>query len=244
MKIDINNFLKEQVVSNDSVDPTLPEEIFPLIKSFLDRFEPLSTSPTKFSERWQDEYILKIIPEKARVLDLGCADGKLLKYLITEKNIFGQGVDLDQENILRAIENNVPVFHADIESELSIFQEHSFDYVILEETLQTLKNPLATLKEMLRIGRRGIISFPNFGYWKVRLDLLIRGKMPVAHSLPYRWYDTPNIHLFTYNDFVEMLDEFNCYVEVGYALMNNEVIEINDKCNLESEELLLVIHKN
>lgn len=244
MKININDFINEYCASFPAVDPALPSDLIPIVKSFLERFEPLNETPVaSIQGRWQDRQIASVIPNRAKVLDLGCGDGKLLSFLMREKQIFGQGVELKSEKVFKAIENGIPVFQANIETDLIMFRDRGFDYVILEETLQTLQNPLSLLGEMLRIGRRGIVTFPNFGYWKVRLDLLLRGKMPVSDALPYRWHDTPNIHLFTYDDFRQLLESHACYIEVGYALVNGEIGEINENSNLEAEELLLVVRK-
>jgi len=140
------------------------------------------------------------IPQGASVLDLGCGDGSLLRYLQEARQVRGYGVEIDDENIVAAIRNGVNVIQGDLESGLSGFEDGAFDYVLLSQTLQAMRHTEALVREMLRVGREGIVSFPNFGYWKARLDVL-RGRMPVSDELPYQWYDTPNVHLCTVRDF-------------------------------------------
>jgi len=140
------------------------------------------------------------IPEGASVLDLGCGDGSLLSYLKDARNIRGYGVEISDNNIEACILNGVNVIQSDLESGLSGFENNSFDYVILSQTLQATRHTAPLMQEMLRVGREGIVSFPNFGYWKNRLNVL-RGNMPVSEDLPYQWYDTPNVHLCTLHDF-------------------------------------------
>ena len=140
------------------------------------------------------------IPNGARVLDLGCGDGSLLRYLQGSNRVAGYGVEIVDANIVACIKNQVNVIQGDLESGLSGFENNSFDYVILSQTLQATRHTEPLMREMLRVGREGIVSFPNFGYWRNRMDIL-QGKMPVSKELPYQWYDTPNIHLCTLNDF-------------------------------------------
>jgi len=136
----------------------------------------------------------------SRVLDLGCGDGTLLRYLWRERNASGYGVEIDETGVLACIRNGVNVIQSDLESGLSDFEDRAFDYVILSQTLQTVRHSERIVAEMLRVGREGIVAFPNFGYWKNRLQVA-RGKMPVSDNLPYQWYNTPNIHLCTIEDF-------------------------------------------
>lgn len=136
----------------------------------------------------------------AKVLDLGCGDGALLRALRERRNAHGYGIEIADENIVRCIANNVNVIQMDLESGLSGFEAASFDFVILSQTLQAMKNTEQTMLEMLRVGKQAIVTFPNFGHWSHRLQV-IRGAMPVSDQLPYQWYDTPNIHLCTLKDF-------------------------------------------
>ena len=134
------------------------------------------------------------------VLDLGCGDGSLLRYLQDGRRVTGYGMEIDDDSILACVKNGVNVIQGDLERGLSGFEDRSFDYVILSQTLQAMKNSERVMKEMLRVGREGIVTFPNFGYWKNRLQIAA-GHMPVSDNLPYQWFDTPNVHLCTIADF-------------------------------------------
>jgi methionine biosynthesis protein MetW len=136
----------------------------------------------------------------ASVLDLGCGEGLLLKYLQQSRDVRGYGVDISDANVLACVKNSVNVIQSDLESGLAGFDAGSFDYVILSQTLQAMHHTEEIIMEILRVGRQGIVSFPNFGYWPQRLQIM-RGQMPISEVLPYRWYDTPNVHLCTLTDF-------------------------------------------
>ena len=154
-------------------------------------------------QRYDFQLISRWIPEGARVLDLGCGDGVLLAGLAATRDTQGYGIEIDDANVLASVKNGVNVVQADIESGLASFDDNSFDFVILSQTLQAMRNAEVVLNEMLRVGREGIVSFPNFGFWRHRLDIL-QGHMPVSPTLPYSWYDTPNIHLCTLKDFQDL----------------------------------------
>ena len=168
-------------------------------------------------QRYDFELISSWIPERARVLDLGCGDGVLLAGLAATRGVSGYGVEIDDANVLASVKNGVNVIQTDIESGLSAFGENAFDFVILSQTLQAMHNAESVLEEMLRVGREGIVTFPNFGYWRHRLDIL-GGHMPVSKTLPYAWYDTPNIHLCTVKDFEDLC------VKVGAQILDERVI--------------------
>jgi methionine biosynthesis protein MetW len=193
--------------------------------------------------RWQDAIIEREIPLGASVLDLGCGGGELLFRLMDIKGVRGQGVELDARAVVSCVARGVPVFHSNLDDGLRGFSAGNFDYVILEETLQTLHRPLAVLTEMLRVGRHGIVSFPNFAYWRVRLDLAMRGRMPVTECLPDPWYETPNIHLFTLQDFLEWTRREGVRIVHGYALAEGQVRDLAEDDNLYAEEVLLFTEK-
>ena len=140
------------------------------------------------------------IPQGASVLDLGCGDGSLLRYLKDTRKVRGYGVEISDANIVACVRNGVNVIQGDLESGLSGFESDAFDFVLLSQTLQATRHTEPLVQDMLRVGRQGIVSFPNFGYWKNRMNVL-RGNMPVSEELPYQWYDTPNVHLCTLHDF-------------------------------------------
>lgn len=142
------------------------------------------------------------------VLDLGCGDGTLLRYLKDTRRITGYGVEIDDASVIACVKNGVNVVQSDLERGLSGFEDNSFDYVVLSQTLQAMKNSEIIMREMLRVGREGIVTFPNFGYWKNRFEVL-KGHMPVSENLPYEWFDTPNVHLCTVADFERFCSERN-----------------------------------
>jgi len=148
------------------------------------------------------EIIRDWVKADSHVLDLGCGDGTLMQTLIKEKQIRGYGLEYDDLNLISCLEKKVPVIQADLDFGLSeFFDDNSFDFVIMTQTLQAMHRPDQLLKEMLRVGREGIVTFPNFGHWKSRLQLTLGGYMPVTRALPNTWYNTPNIHLCTVRDF-------------------------------------------
>jgi len=137
---------------------------------------------------------------ESSVLDLGCGDGSLLRYLRESRRVTGYGVEIDDDRVLACVKNGVNVIQGDLERGLSEFESRSFDYVVLSQTLQAVRNSERIVRDMLRVGREGIVTFPNFGYWRNRLQVL-GGHMPVSDNLPYQWHDTPNVHLCTISDF-------------------------------------------
>ncbi len=147
------------------------------------------------------DLITRIVPPETRVLDLGCGDGSLLAQLTEQKKVRGYGVDIDESKLIRCIERGLSVCQLDLDRGLADFQDNSWDYVILNQTLQVVRNPDRVIREMLRVGRFGVVGFPNFGHWRLRTRLLLEGKMPKSDALPFEWFDTPNIHQLTILDF-------------------------------------------
>ena len=163
------------------------------------------------------EPIVRWVAPGARVLDLGCGDGSLLKELWQAKRAPGYGVEIDDAGVLACLGNDVNVLQMDLEDGLSAFRDDSFDCVVLSETLQAIRNTEQLLREMLRVGHEAIVSFPNFGHWRARMQVSL-GRMPVSKALPYQWYDTPNIHLCTVADFDRFL------VARGYRVLDRVVL--------------------
>ena len=167
--------------------------------------------------RFDFDLIASWIPQGARVLDLGCGDGALLSELGERRGAAGYGVEIDGERVLSAVSRGVNVLQMNLESGLSTFGDDTFDFVILSQTLQAMRRADLVLREMLRVGREGIVTFPNFGYWRHRLAIA-RGRMPVSDALPYQWYDTPNIHLCTVKDFEDLC------ATVGAEILDERVL--------------------
>lgn len=161
----------------------------------------------------------------SRVLDLGCGDGTLLKYLKSRRGVSGYGVEIADQNILACVRNGVNVIQGDLERGLAEFEDHSFDYVILSQTLQAMKNSERIIRDMLRVGREGIVTFPNFGYWKNRLHIMA-GYMPVSENLPYQWFDTPNVHLCTIADFERFCRERQIRVVERKVLTDGATVKV------------------
>ena len=157
----------------------------------------------------ESEIIASWIAPGSRVLDLGCGDGNLLKQLWQARQAPGYGVEIDDAKVIACIHNDVNVLQMDLEDGLAAFADHSFDYVILSETLQAIHAQEPLMKEMLRVGREAIVSFPNFGYWRARIQIALAGHMPVSKELPYQWYDTPNVHHCTLVDFEALCDKLS-----------------------------------
>jgi methionine biosynthesis protein MetW len=176
-------------------------------------------------QRYDYELIASWIPERSRVLDLGCGDGVLLAGLAATNAITGYGIEIDAANVLASVKNGVNVVQTDIESGLANFEDNAFDFVILSQTLQAMRDAESVLNEMLRVGREGIVTFPNFGYWRHRLDIL-RGHMPVSKTLPHAWWNTPNIHLCTVKDFEDLC------VKVGAEILDERVLHDGRSVNV------------
>jgi methionine biosynthesis protein MetW len=182
--------------------------------------------------------ISEIIEPGAKVLDLGCGDGQLLKIL-QEKCVRGAGVEIDQNNVIQCIEKGLSVIQGDIDTGLVEYADKSYDYVVLNQTLQSTHRPDFVIKEMLRVGKKCIVSFPNFGYWRVRLHLLFKGTMPKSKMLPYEWYDTPNIHLLTVKDFSEFAARNNFKILKTIALRNSRLRK--GLADIFTEEVIYII---
>lgn len=166
------------------------------------------------------QYIADMIEPGTRVLDIGCGDGALLGYLSEFKQVDARGIELSMAGVNECVSDGLSVIQGDADTDLSDYPDGAFDYAVLSQTLQATRHPRQVVENLARIGDRAILSLPNFGYWKVRLRLLLSGRMPQTETLPYRWYDTPNIHLCTIRDFLELCEE--AHVEVEKAIVLDE----------------------
>ena len=162
--------------------------------------------------------IAEMIDPGARVLDIGCGDGALLAYLTRQKGVDGRGIELSQSGVNACVAHGLSVIQGDADRDLDAYPAGAFDVVVLSQTLQATRAPRRVIDALVRIGRRAIVSFPNFGFWKIRLSLLLRGRMPISDLLPHPWYETPNIHLCTIRDFVALCDELEVRVERSLTL--------------------------
>lgn len=177
----------------------------------MDAFSPRLGRP--LSDRLDLTLIAAMIEPRARVLDIGSGDGALLDHLVHEKQVDGRGIEIDMEEVARSVAMGLSVIHADADSDLEFYPEGAFDYVVLSRTLQATERPRAVLRQMLRIGQKAIVSFPNFGHYQVRLQLLLSGRMPRTAALDRTWFDTPNIHMCTIRDFFDLCAEDGYRVE-------------------------------
>ena len=165
--------------------------------------------------------IAGLVKPSTKVLDVGCGDGDLLDLLQRERAVDGRGIEISQKGVNECVARGLAVIQGDADSDLGFYQDKGFDYVILSQTLQATRNPRIVLEHLLRIGERAIISIPNFGHWRVRLSLFWKGRMPVTKDLPYTWYDTPNIHFCTIDDFIALCGEVGATIESAAALNEN-----------------------
>jgi len=202
---------------------------------------------SKFEEahraRADYELIESLIEPNSTVLDVGCGDGQLLASLINDKNIKGAGIELNQELVLDCVCRGLPIIQQDIEDGLSYYADKSFDYVILSQTLQTLKNPEKVFQDLLRIGKKVIVSFPNFAYWRCRAQLLLLGKAPVTGQLPFSWHGSPNMHFLSLKDFDQFCKELGVKVEKKIPLAKKRLRPVKFAPNLFAEQAIYVTSK-
>ena len=180
--------------------------------------------------------ISDLIEKNTRVLDVGCGDGILMEYLKYNKEIDIRGIEISKDNVQKCLSKGLTVIEGDAEKDLLQFPDSSFDFVILSQTLQAFLNPEIVIKELLRVGKKAIVTIPNFGFWKVRLHLLIRGTMPITKNLPDEWYNTPNLHMCTIKDFYNFCENRRIKLDNSLALHNEKISSIN-KLNLNIKNL-------
>jgi methionine biosynthesis protein MetW len=165
------------------------------------------------------------VSDGASVLDLGCGDGELLAFLILAKHIRAQGIELNEQAILRCVAKGLGVFQQDIDTGLSDYADKSFDYVVLNQTLQQVKKPDFALKEALRVGKKAIVGIPNFAHWRARARIFFKGRVPVTAALPFQWYDTPNLHFLSINDFRDYCVNKNIKIEGSFFKTGNKQVK-------------------
>lgn len=182
------------------------------------------TATTSLEARPDFKIIAEIIQPGTRVLDLGCGEGSLLAWLAANKKVLVRGVEIDPTNVRKAIARGVSAYQGDIDEGLADYPDKAFDYVILSQTLQETRAPLKVLTEMLRVGRKAIISFPNFGHWQVRISMLFSGQAPKTELFPYDWYDSPNIHFLSINDFEDLCRKNGIPIERRYFLSGSQKV--------------------
>ena len=174
------------------------------------------------------QIISDLIEKNTRVLDVGCGDGTLMEYLKHNKKIDIRGIEISKDNVQKCLSKGLAVIEGDAEKDLLQFPDSSFDFVILSQTLQAFLSPEIVIKELIRVGKKAIVTIPNFGFWKVRLHLLFKGTMPVTKNLPNEWYNTPNLHMCTIKDFYNFCENREIKLDKSLALQNEKISSINE----------------
>ena len=174
------------------------------------------------------QIISDLIEKNTRVLDVGCGDGTLMEYLKHNREIDIRGIEISKDNVQKCLSKGLAVIEGDAEKDLLQFPDSSFDFVILSQTLQAFLSPEIVIKELLRVGKKAIVTIPNFGFWKVRLHLLFKGTMPITKNLPNEWYNTPNLHVCTIKDFYNFCENREIKLDKSLALQNEKISSINE----------------
>jgi methionine biosynthesis protein MetW len=202
---------------------------------------PAKSAGKTLAGRTDFSIIGEIIQPRSKVLDLGCGEGELLAWLVENKSVIARGVEIEAARVQKAIARGLSAYQGDINEGLTDYPNDAFDYVILSQTLQETKDPRRVLSEMMRIGRRAIISFPNFGHWKVRLSMLLSGQAPKTRLFPYDWYDSPNIHFLTVSDFEAFAVKQGFRIERRYFVAGAEKVSLMP--NLLAEVAVYLVRK-
>ena len=191
------------------------------------------------------DLIANLVEDNSKVIDIGCGNGELLNFLSKNKNSKIQGLEINQKKVNKCVSKGLSVIQGDADKDLSLYPEKSFDYVILSQTIQATLEPEKILTELTRIGKRVIVSIPNFGFWKVRLDLLLKGKMPITSKLNSTWFETENIHLCTISDFTDLCDQLNLKIKQTVTIASNKQKRFSGKpnklANIFAEEAIFLI---
>ena len=191
------------------------------------------------------DLIANLVEDNSKVIDIGCGNGELLNFLSKNKNSKIQGLEINQKKVNKCVSKGLSVIQGDADKDLGLYPEKSFDYVILSQTIQATLEPKKILTELTRIGKRVIVSIPNFGFWKVRLDLLVKGKMPITSKLNSTWFETENIHLCTISDFIDLCDQLNLKIKQTVTIASNKQKRFagkpNKSANIFAEEAIFLI---
>ena len=191
------------------------------------------------------DLIANLVEDNSKVIDIGCGNGELLNFLSKNKNSKIQGLEINQKKVNKCVSKGLSVIQGDADKDLGLYPEKSFDYVILSQTIQATLEPKKILTELTRIGKRVIVSIPNFGFWKVRLDLLVKGKMPITSKLNSTWFKTENIHLCTISDFTDLCDQLNLKIKQTVTIASNKQKMFfgkpNKLANIFAEEAIFLI---
>ena len=191
------------------------------------------------------DLIANLVEDNSKVIDIGCGNGELLNFLSKNKNSKIQGLEINQKKVNKCVSKGLSVIQGDADKDLGLYPEKSFDYVILSQTIQATLEPEKILTELTRIGKRVIVSIPNFGFWKVRLDLLLKGKMPITSKLNSTWFETENIHLCTISDFTDLCDQLNLKIKQTVTIASNKQKRFSGKpnklANIFAEEAIFLI---
>ena len=191
------------------------------------------------------DLIANLVEDNSKVIDIGCGNGELLNFLSKNKNSKIQGLEINQKKVNKCVSKGLSVIQGDADKDLGLYPEKSFDYVILSQTIQATLEPEKILTELTRIGKRVIVSIPNFGFWKVRLDLLVKGKMPITSKLNSTWFETENIHLCTISDFIDLCDQLNLKIKQTVTITSNKQKMFfgkpNKLANIFAEEAIFLI---
>ena len=210
--------------------------------------ENLVNQPTTLEELRLDlRLIADMIKPGSRVLDVGCGDGALLAYLTAQKNVDGRGIEISQNGVNACVSHGLSVIQGDADTDLTNYPNNAFDYVVLGQTLQATRQPRVVLEDLVRIGRYAVVSFINFGYWRTRLSLLLRGRVPVKTGSVYGWYDSPDIHLCTILDFVSLCRSLGLTVEKGLSVGRNNGVQLVQSAwhlaNLRGDQAIFLLRR-
>jgi homoserine O-acetyltransferase len=206
--------------------------------------QPLDNIDQVKRTRIDYQLIEAIIEPQSTVLDVGCGDGQLLANLIVDKNIKAEGIELEQSMIQKCVEKGLPVVQQDIDLGLTNYADKSFDYIILSQTVQTVKNPKKVFTELLRVGKKVIVSFPNFAHWRCRLQLMFKGKAPISKQLPFDWYDSPNIHFMSIKDFDQFCEQIGAKVEKKIPMKKTRQSSVKLVPNFFAEQVIYITSKD